>query len=843
MKRFFALLLSLATMLSCFCICANASAYDFYCIRINAGNGVIKEKAIIQGDEIYIPATSFENYTRFSFDSLNMLFLINGQQIENAFKSVKILPNQKKALVSAEYVVELTDCFTVDDSLYLPLCQMLPILNADIYEVKNDVIYIANNSLSMAEVLYDFAIEEYWFDFSAEFCDNPFLAELFVLPNYLLDSVTHFRLNRLDILTHSGTFNDYKDIFSAFLADDNLYMQAMAQDPKKIDSTLTFFKKTNETASNIKSAYDWIEAGGTSPISTEEGGLLLASMKEYYNSGELMFDDIKGINDAWTGGKASISNCIDTINYIYTYVTQVDDNRKMLDAVYDTKRPALSMQADRQAAKRVYDLYGERVIQALIAELTEKYATKALTEYITPLAVYQATAKVADTILQEVLPFDYNEIAMLPLYADIANTAMSKYLEYDTQTVQATENKRLSLLLCLMASKKCFSIMEDSGASFGFDTTYYKQQINKLETMIMGLYIAGANTTFDAFENFETLAKANISKIEEGNIEYEAYIDFSGGLPEGSIGDLSDIAFFAKSVNIQSNIGTCVATDGKYMYVADGMIRKYGPNGTIEQTFDVFALTIAYADGKIIFSDGTSIKCMDPDGTNVQTITTANHGTKFCYQNNKIFFLQQIEFGSAFSHLCSIDMNGENFRNYQKLATTFVYADSQTVYFGYKDKLQGIHMYYYRFEDDTILESWQKPGPEASVYDLNFERITADGKNIYFTTCSNNSELGLYRLSMSGSDRKRLEQKGFRQAISCGNRIYLTTGVYTDSLISYYDLTTKKLSKIYSIVYSDGIVVDVLGDYVFVSVNDMESSIRIQRVDELEPTINGKPQE
>ena len=270
MRRLLAILLCVAILLPCVCVGVNAKEdYTFYKINIDAGSGTIGEKAIVKDGEIYISADSFSNYTRFSFDDETKTFLIKGQELKKAFKSVVIDIEKKRMLVSRKKFFELSDCFKIEGELYLPMCQMLPVLNADIYEVKDNTIYISNNKLSLAEVLYDFDISDYYFNISAEFYDMDWAALLTIVPNYVWDTVVNVRFDRLDILYNSGEYNDYKDAFSDFLSDDNLYLKAMAKDASAIDSTVEFFNKTNSTAKEMKSVTGWVAAAGTSEISSE----------------------------------------------------------------------------------------------------------------------------------------------------------------------------------------------------------------------------------------------------------------------------------------------------------------------------------------------------------------------------------------------------------------------------------------------------------------------------------------------------------------------------------------------------------------------------------------------
>lgn len=513
MKKVLAIVLCVLMILPSLSVGAEETQ-KFYEVNIDSGSGVVTEKAIIDNGEIYIPASSFSKYTRFSFNPENNLFLIDGQEFSKAIKSVHIDRQNKKIRVSNTHVIGLQGYYERDNILYLPLTQMLPILNADIYEIKENVIYISNNQLSLAEVLYDFDIQDYWFNISEEFGNSTLALWWFVVPNYILDTITGCRFDRLDV-TYSGNYNDYKNIFSEFLADDNLYLKALAEEPSKLNSTVELFGSTNSVAKKLKSVFGWVETAGKSDIDSNTGGALFDSLKAYYDSGELKTNDLKGLSDAWTKGDISFADYIELFTYIHTYVNQVEDHKQMLAAVYEVDKKNYSKSEDFKAAKQVYNLYGENVETAIVKEIAQMFSEEVLSELLSPISVYTATAKVAGIALKSVMPYDYGDIANLPTYSNIVLTASSKVNQYSFESDKETENKRLSLLLTLIASKRCFEIMSDSFKGYGKDNSYYENKIAKLEQMIMALYIVEENTKFDSFEHFEEYAKNNKEKIKK----------------------------------------------------------------------------------------------------------------------------------------------------------------------------------------------------------------------------------------------------------------------------------------------------------------------------------------
>ncbi len=582
MKRLLSLILSIILVLPCIVVNAEENQ-KFYSVNFDIGNGAISKKVIIKNEEIYLAANDFSDITRYSPNEDGTLFLVKGQELKKAFKSVVINKKDKKILVSGTHQFDLTDYFEIEGSTYLPLSQMLPILNAEIYEVKDNTIYISNNKLSLAEVLYDFDIADFYFNMSTEFNDSAWLTSWFIVPNYILNTIVDVRFDRLDIITHTGDYKDYKDIFSEFLADDNLYLKAKAQEDEVIGTTIDFFTKSNSTAKDMKDVYDWVEAAGETEIDSKTGGALLDSLKAYYDSGELKANDLKGLNDAWTKGDISFADCIEAVSYIYTYMNQVEDNRKMLDAVYNVTTSVSSNDAERKAAKQVYNLYGDKVIPAISQEIIEKVADDVVKDYINPIAIYTAIAKVAGVVLENVLPFSPSDISKLTLYSNTVLSASSKYYGYDTSTDNSTENLRLSLLLCLTASKKCFSIMDEVAKGTNSDDKYYENKIDKIEQLIMGLYIASDNLKLDSFEHYGDLKLQNLKILENSNIleNLEEFVSNSNQVSldntywQLSFGQTLGSSYIARfnedGTMLACCLGSCTFSSGSYKYENDNL--------------------------------------------------------------------------------------------------------------------------------------------------------------------------------------------------------------------------------------------------------------------------------
>lgn len=497
---------------------ADENKYQYCDIKIDVGDGVKTLKAIVDKKEIYIKANDFSQFTRYSYNQKEKVFLITGQEISKAIKFVRVDTNKKKICINQYKIMDLNDYYMVDEDIYLPICKMLPVLNADIYEIKDGVIYISNNKLSMAEVLYDFDITDYKFDMSKEFADSGALATGFVLPSYLLDTVVNFRFDRLDVVYHTGEYNDYCDIFSKYVSDNQVYMKLMEQDPNWRDNMSSELKQQSEMFRDFNDVFDWVEASGKTFVDKETGGVLLQFLQECDESEILKYDDMKGLTDAMNAGHVSLVDGLELIAYLYDYANLIEDNWKMLDAVYDFDIHISSTDAERRAAKHIYDVYGNDVANGIFEEARKEIVGLIADGILKPIEVYKLTAKLAGMYLDIFMPYDMGDISKLPLYCNTIISASNNYRLNGYFDDERVEELRLSLMMMLIASKSSYEIMGETSKNYGRDSSYYYKKIEKIEKMIAALYISGDNEKFDSYEHLVEFEKSNSEKIKKSGI-------------------------------------------------------------------------------------------------------------------------------------------------------------------------------------------------------------------------------------------------------------------------------------------------------------------------------------
>ena len=539
-RRVLCLLLALALVLPLLSLGVRAEEQQFCLVRIDAGNGPQEERAIISDGELYISAESFGRYTYFEFHPETNTFLMKGQEESRAFKKVIINPETGE-IGTLNRIFRLKDCFVVDGTIYLPFCQMLPILNGQILAAGEGTIYVSNPKVTLAGALYDFRINDHFFDLYEEFYGDfesgfkeGFFKKLmgkggllvgYVLPSYLFDTVTNFRLDRLDFVLDSGAFEDYREIMADYLRDENLFLRANEahDDPRLLLALVNFASEKTEP---LKDVLDWVET--IKKVDLEENGHLLRGaaeelVKQIQNVEDLP-DYAYGADDfieVWHDGDKGISlaEAFELFEYIYVYNNHVEDNRKMLDAVYNITAGGDTRDVQYRAARAVYDLYGEEVLPALVDRVKKEFIKECLEKSALGIKLkpYELTAKISGAVWELVIPGDTGDISLLTLHAGVADSARSSAADWQLNTEAEAEDFRLSLLLMMMASRKCYQIMADVAESYGENAGEYQAQVKKLEDRIMALYLAAGNLRYEAFENFAPLAEENRQLLQTSN--------------------------------------------------------------------------------------------------------------------------------------------------------------------------------------------------------------------------------------------------------------------------------------------------------------------------------------
>lgn len=406
-----------------------AKGYEYVRIKLNAGTGVITEMAIVQNGEVYLPAESYSDITRYTYYAEKQAFLIDGQTQKKAEIKIKVNTKNNTLWISPRQSIELPDIIKVGGVLYLPMSYMLPTLNADVADVLNGVIYISNNELSLWEVLYDFDITDYTFNYEAEFADDILIGKLsYELPNFLLDSITHFRWDRLSVIYKYGDYNDYIDIFTEYLLDDEIYLKTIGTSFSRLNAVGEMIDTVQYLNKNFKTIFDWKE---------EFNKQYADSSKEIFTLFDVYLPysyDLEEIVEIANEGKISMMDALDIIEFFFNYYYQVEDHRKMLDAVYHFDGNIAWNDVERQAAGQVYMLYGDDAVNGILRGAWNKAVEKFAETLFTPIKLYELTCEVSGLVLETVLPHNAmqnaSDIARLSRYETVMRSARLNYSNF-----------------------------------------------------------------------------------------------------------------------------------------------------------------------------------------------------------------------------------------------------------------------------------------------------------------------------------------------------------------------------------------------------------------------------
>lgn len=533
MKRLISLLLCVTLLAAAFTVRADAEELRFYQVRINAGNGVKTEKAILADNEIYIPADSFEKYTRFQYDSERGVFLVQGQEYDKAFKIVAVDAEAKCVKVGTKKI-ELADCFGHGDNPYLPLCQMLPILNAQIIAVDGGVIQIVNNDLSLAELLYDFDLNEYLFNPSEEFFGDVDNAYDYIVSSYVYDTIIEGRFDRIFVF-NTGLCVDYQEIMADYLSDDQVYYDAKNEE-NHAGELLESITGLNSAIEPLNDVYEWFE-----DVEKVEGAEKIVDFLKSSKGSDVFDDDLHAWVDAVHGEMidldhgldVSLAEVIEGVSWIYSYATQVEDHRNMLDAVYgisdyeESLAPGASSQLgdvdpEFLAAQKIYETYNDDILDAVgkkCAQIAVEKVVEAAIEKTTA-GFFLMTVGLVGELIELYWDGDSGERALLMHHVNIMDTAR-RAAETAWEDRESAEDYRLSLLLALMASRAAYQTMAENGNGYEQYRDRYQERIRTIEAMMMGLYLAAENEGFDDYKNYEPFAQKNLTVLKDSGLMNE----------------------------------------------------------------------------------------------------------------------------------------------------------------------------------------------------------------------------------------------------------------------------------------------------------------------------------
>lgn len=457
------------------------------------------EKVMVAGDgTILVPVTWLTTYglMEFTEESGHYVFYPAGQKHDKIFaKRIRI----DKSGEAAEYRCNISrvdsvliESYSFSEScteggiLYLPLTEFLPLFNARM-EIKDGVLHITPNVMSVFEALYGLDLKALSFDMERDMLG--ITDESVYYSSYILDSIFGFRFDRLDIMYHTGEIKDLNKLFKKYLIDDAVYLSAY-------DNELTPEEKAWKTTTDIlKGIDDQLGEAKAFPSMVE---YMLDSAQ--FSEMDDLTEGISGSNDILGEAGDIAEGLYKAASYERAYRNHVEDHRLMLNAVYGGTYYEAG-KAECQAAIEMTALYGSEYADRLVS-----LTVSTLRELVTGTMVGEAVKKsellmpykIAFGVVKAVIPDAMEEIgdgAMLYHMHDVVKDSCDvfedriRHLTFDEKSLNEL---RLTAIMALVASR------------VAYETYWYEddRRIPPINEILTKLYLAADSVYYESAESY-----------------------------------------------------------------------------------------------------------------------------------------------------------------------------------------------------------------------------------------------------------------------------------------------------------------------------------------------------
>lgn len=531
MKRVIALLLCLSFVLSFsnISVFAEGENYKFARIKVTANKKDYYETVIVDDDTLYMATESIAKYATYNTSKHKLFFMRRDQDdSEKAYKFAFYNESKQTFTVKIGGVIktiENVECKKYNDSYYLPIHMIFPYLDSKVSS-NGEALIISSDDFSLADALYNFFDQDYQFEMSHEFGDSTLLALGFYLPSYIFDTITNIHFDRATLFNLTGNFDDYLTAYKNIIFDDEEYLKIKAGRNPEIKETAELLIGNN---------LDILAPFGDLDDIMEE--VYDIDGQTYTFLDYIDFDVLDDVKDYY-----------DEIMFLYDYFNTVDDHTKMIGAVYSkdivknddlfkTKEYLASI-----AANAEYSNAAGLVIPAVLKRAKDTFDDVIETD------PYIFITKAAGGVSRKIFALNYTEnVPLLPYYQSIEISAQGAYAEYNhmTDSKYTEEQKRLSLLMYLLASKRCYQLLyevfkERHDWFFCLTPELYKgymdsyqKRINQISARLTLLYMAD-NTRDATKKTYSDESKAikkaiksmSVKGVSEDEFKYKNLADW-----------------------------------------------------------------------------------------------------------------------------------------------------------------------------------------------------------------------------------------------------------------------------------------------------------------------------
>lgn len=486
-------------------------AVEFEKVYISAVvNGKNQNLPAIQNKDgnVFFSGKTLSDVTVYNNNTSDSLFEHDKVNPENEYRSIKIDKSIKKAhLLSFGFIqksVELPDIIEFENEVYYPIAEMLPILNANA-AVSDNKLYIEDVPYSLSNIMPEFNISNYMFNIYGT--DTKILSGYSYLFNGLLD----FELKKFIpiIGTRINKIESYKDIFTSFLAEDEVYFEAINDEEHWSSPIVSYmYSDDSERENAIVEAFDEM-----ADISKKEHDELIKTFTTL-DSWTTEYTTI----DALGKGAKGIDLGLRAAAYIELYYDHVADHYEMLDAIYDfeatkkknKKKIIAILEESYAAAEKIHTQFNDKKKKEIVGYITKQIGGLIIDEYkdiiigelkkqsqYSPLTYAKIGATISKLYFIATDSYVYNvsrKCENLPYYNKLMERGASKFWAYnnahDSISKDNIEKARLSAVFTLLSSRSMYQALCDSDKAVGNSGAIYQKKISAINEALKKLYLA-----------------------------------------------------------------------------------------------------------------------------------------------------------------------------------------------------------------------------------------------------------------------------------------------------------------------------------------------------------------
>lgn len=474
---------------------------------------------------VYFSTALIEGYTSYTYHETERVFreYDKAETASGGFtKAITILKDEQAAFVRA-YKQPLVHIFTWKDSLYLPAHQILPLM--EMYCTEEDGSFVLERApLSVAEAFRNLNMDDLYFDAAHEFAGKAWANLIEVGSAMFFDSFRNFRLDRLVGL---GTRKDYRAAVQDYVTDREGYeaaleeMSAPGGEPDDANS-----EKDPDSAQNNETDKDRTigsimdDTYGTAKSIKSVAGIPMTLVKFAHNMMEntggldifynvIPEDVYQNMSSVWK----TVGDVFTGVDIAMNYALMVEDNVNMIAQVYPKVLEKTGGDLKTSALRSVYqnysDITGGNMMKELVEEtLPSKLEDTALSSISNEVMIAKLTGMVMDKYVSVLGVTASDDMALLNHHIILTNDAKEAFKEafrfsgvpYNAENI---ERMRLTALMTLLSSKKCFEIIRDNNKLNEEIVGYCDSRIKNITEYIVYCYELAYVQLYDGIEYFQ----------------------------------------------------------------------------------------------------------------------------------------------------------------------------------------------------------------------------------------------------------------------------------------------------------------------------------------------------